>query len=310
MRNTELEVISPITGSKNVAELEQIVSKHLIENYWQHYNIDITYLLAKTPTVSIYKCLDSGYRFYYPFNIAGDDKFYRHFGKFEWYYLPWKWEHQQCAELVHDGDRVLEVGAGKGDFIFNLSKLKDIDAVGLELNSDAIGLAAGSNTKLLNQTIEEHAKVASGRYNMVCSFQVLEHVPNVRTFVQAMVKCLKPGGTLLISVPNNDSFIGLNIHSSRFLNMPPHHLGLWDQNSLQSLAKFFPIVHREFKIEPLQINHSDLYQFNIVKRIFFKSNFLVRVYWKLRIHKLFRPLIMWFANRIVGHSIIAIYEKN
>ncbi|MCF6296764.1 MAG: class I SAM-dependent methyltransferase [Flavobacteriaceae bacterium] len=310
MKNIKEKVLSPISGTNNVLLLNQIESKVLIENYRQYYKIDITNLFINTPTVKIYKCLDSGYSFYYPFHIAGDDEFYQHFGKLDWYYLPWKWEHQQCASLVKDGDRVLEVGAGRGDFIAHLSKLKKINAVGLELNSDVVKKANSSGIKLINQPIEDYAKLAPNSYDIVCSFQVLEHITNVGEVIQAMIKCLKPNGTLLVSVPNNDSFIGANVLPSKALNMPPHHMGLWNQNSLENLVKYFPLTIRKILIEPLQPIHASTFHYNFVRKLLFNNNFLVRVYWKLKIYHLSSPFITLFSKKITGHSIIAVYEKN
>lgn len=309
MKKTIEEVLSPITDSNNVILLEQFDSASLINSYQKQFDIDISYLFVQKSLIDLYECLDTGYRFYYPFSTAGDDGFYGHFGKFDWYYLPWKWEHQQCANILKDGDSVLEVGAGKGDFINALSKLKNIEATGLELNSAAISLAVGTNTKLINQSIEDHAEIACGRYDMVCSFQVLEHIPKTKEFLQAMIKSLKPKGKLLISVPNNDSFIGTNILPSKILNMPPHHMGLWDKKALKSLENYFPITLKELIIEPLQAIHSNTYHYNLVYKIFFRSKFLIRIYWKLRLYILVRPIINLFANQIIGHSIIAIYEK-
>ena len=62
-------------------------------------------------------------------------------------------------------------------------------------------------------------------------------------------------------------------------------------------------------IEPLQAIHSNTYHYNLVYKIFFRSKFLIRIYWKLRLYILVRPIINLFANQIIGHSIIAIYEK-
>lgn len=40
-------------------------------------NIDVSDFFNSIKKVSIYKCLDTGYRFYYPFNISGDNIFYQ-----------------------------------------------------------------------------------------------------------------------------------------------------------------------------------------------------------------------------------------
>ena len=92
MKNIKNNILSPITGSANVSLEDTIDSKYLIESYLEQFKLDISYLFNNISCVYIYKCMDTGYRFYYPLNIAGDDSFYGHLGKLGWYYLPWKWE--------------------------------------------------------------------------------------------------------------------------------------------------------------------------------------------------------------------------
>lgn len=60
------------------------------------------------------------------------------------------------------------------------------------------------------------------QYDFVCNFQVLEHVPDAYDFIKIMVDKLKPGGHLLITVPNSDS----KYYTERFgaLDYPPHHM--------------------------------------------------------------------------------------
>jgi SAM-dependent methyltransferase len=259
--------------------------------------------------VSIFRCVETGFRFYHPFVIAGDDKFYRHFGKYDWYYLPWKWEHEECLKYIMENDTVLEVGAANGNFLGGLKRLRNIDGVGLELNSDAVRQARENGIQLINQSIEEHALVKTEGYDIVCSFQVLEHIAEVKNVIASMLACLKPSGKLIISVPNNDSFIKDNPLPSEILNMPPHHMGLWNEESLKNLCKIFPLDLIEMLIEPLQPAQLDTYQYVIVKKALFNSNLLARIYWKLRIYLLLRPLLRLFSSRIVGHSILCVYSR-
>ena len=124
-----------------------------------------------------------------------------------------------------------------------------------------------------------------------------------------MIDCLRPGGKLIISVPNNDSFIKDNPLPSKILNMPPHHMGLWGNESLSKLCNIFPLECIELKIEPLQPSQMDTYLYTLVKRILFNSDLLVKIYWKIRFHLLLRPLVRLLASRITGHSIMGIYTK-
>jgi 2-polyprenyl-3-methyl-5-hydroxy-6-metoxy-1,4-benzoquinol methylase len=303
------EVVCPLTYQTNVVLEKKIDAEILIQNYWDKFNIDVHYLFKGINTVNLYKCKDTSFMFYYPHSLSGDDKFYRHFGKYDWYYLPWKWEHEVCTKYINENDKVLEVGAARGDFLKRLNESKKIDGTGLELNSEAVKEANERGIHLINQSIEAHAVENPNKYDVVCSFQVLEHIPNVGQVITSMLHCLKPGGKLIISVPNNDSFIRDNMLPSKILNMPPHHMGLWNEKSLSGLSGIFSIWLIEILTEPLQPAQMDTYQYTQVRKILFNSELLVRIYWKLKIHVMVRPLLKLFANRIRGHSIMGIYAK-
>ena len=73
--------------------------------------------------------------------------------------------------------------------------------------------------------------------------------------LNSSIDCLKVGGKLFISVPNNNSFLGLD--HLNVLNQPPHHMGLWDRKSLYHLQRFFPLRLDDLFLEPPQIYHKE-----------------------------------------------------
>lgn len=300
---------SPITGLKNTVVECEFDASEIIRLYKERFSIDVSYLMRNVSVFKLYRCLDTGYRFYFPFSIAGDDEFYRHFGRYPWYYLPWKWEHKKSVDFIKNGDKVLEVGAAKGDYLIGLRQLKEVVCTGLELNKVAITEGRANGANLLDESVVTHSKSHSHYYDVVCSYQVLEHLADVRAVICAMVECLKPEGLLIISVPNNDSFIRKVTLPARILNLPPHHMGLWNEFALQKIEQFFPVTFLECVKEPLQAIHADTYQYTLVKGVLFDSSFLANMFWKLRLHLVVRPFVRWFSNRITGHSILAVYQK-
>ena len=135
-----MTIKSPLTNSTNI-KLERSIKTALIIDKWQKDGIDVSRFFVNLDEIKLYRCLDSGYRFFYPFNLEGDNQFYQELQKFSWYYMDWKWEYEQALRQISPGDKVLEIGCGQGDFI---KKLKDnnIDAIGLEFNDQAIKNAA------------------------------------------------------------------------------------------------------------------------------------------------------------------------
>ena len=296
---------SPITENKNIRLIKKIDAVSLINQYYYHFKIDISYLIKNNNIISVYECQDTKYRFFYPYEIAGDGIFYEELQKFDWYYMPWKWEHQHIIKLINPGLKLLEVGAAKGSFIKEMSR-RGLECTGLELNKSAVEEANKNKINLLFESIQEHSQNNKNSYDIVCSFQVLEHIAEVDSFIKAQIDCLKVNGRLIISVPNNDSFLG---RCYSLLNLPPHHMGLWNKKSLTSLEIYFPIKLEKIIHEPLQSYHVNWYQSELQNEI---QKFPVFRSFYFRI-KIISRVINWMIKRfrkfIKGHTIIAIYKK-
>jgi SAM-dependent methyltransferase len=98
--------------------------------------------------------------------------------------------------------------------------------------------------EIFDELIEVHAQKRPAYYDVVCSFQVLEHVYDVKNFIENAIKALKPGGRLIMSVPNNEPYF-LRHSKYETLNLPPHHMGLWNKEVFQNLPKLFPIALKD-----------------------------------------------------------------
>jgi ubiquinone/menaquinone biosynthesis C-methylase UbiE len=64
----------------------------------------------------------------------GDSKFYEQLEKFDWYYMPWKWEHEITLSYLDPKKRVLEIGCGTGSFVQKAADISGAYIKGLELN--------------------------------------------------------------------------------------------------------------------------------------------------------------------------------
>ena len=80
---------------------------------------------------------------------------------------------------------MLDVGSGRGVF----SKYLDssIDYTGLELSSEAVQLAKEDQINVLNMTIEDFAKTTQKKYDFIVSFQVLEHIEDIESFMNSLI---------------------------------------------------------------------------------------------------------------------------
>jgi 2-polyprenyl-3-methyl-5-hydroxy-6-metoxy-1,4-benzoquinol methylase len=300
-------VKSPISGKESVL-IRSIDLKKLVKDYSESLGIDIAPLIPKDFQLGLYEDTENNFKFFYPFDIAGDSMFYQSLEKFDWYYMPWKWEHEVSQKYIMKGQKLLEIGCGSGGFLKKVSKkIGKENIVGVEMNTEAVKKLQKEGYTVLNTDIESFSLSNKDKFDVVCSFQVLEHVADVSSFLTAQLKCLRKGGKLIVSVPNNDSTL-FKINLGGILNHPPHHFGLWNKSSLKSLEKFFPLKTKEFYFEPLQKYHVAWYISNFdnnlvnkpYKFIFKKFPFLKRCMHSL-IHK--------SKSFIKGHTVVAVFEK-
>ncbi len=300
---------SPITGKDNVLLEKEIPSSFLIDGYKREFGINVEKFFKNIKTVCLYRCLDTGYRFFAPFAIAGDDSFYQELQKFPWYYMDEKWEHGIASQFIKKNDKVLEIGCARGDFLKKVSG-NGSTAEGLEMNSDALLECKKRGLAVYSDSIETFSHKKELYYDVVCSFQVLEHVPDVKSFLEASLAVLKQGGLMIVSVPNNDCLIFTD--DSTILNMPPHHMGRWNINSLISLQNHFGIEVERIYFEPLQEYHLGyalkIANRSIKERLNKKAGlfeFLFR-----RISKLISYAgISAISKHLIGHSVLIVFKK-
>lgn len=230
-------IVSPLTGNK--VEFVEDLSTKTIVGLYQTLGVNVASYFTNLSKISIYRCVDTGYRFYYPFNVMGNDLFYEDLQTLRSTYYPLRWEHKNAVKYIKDGDSVLDIGCGSGSFLAMLKQeRKGITAKGLEFNQKAIRSALEKGLDIEAAFIEKYSEEHAAEYDVVSSFQVLEHIVNVQSFIGSAIKCLKPGGRLIIGVPNNHPYIN-GTEKFHALNLPPHHAGLWNKKALSALAELY-----------------------------------------------------------------------
>jgi 2-polyprenyl-3-methyl-5-hydroxy-6-metoxy-1,4-benzoquinol methylase len=95
---------------------------------------------------------------------------------------------------------VLDIGCGFGGLVRALIA-EGADAYGVDDSPIATEMCAQNGTPLAAVTLDELA-AAGKRFDAVAAIEVLEHVTSPRSFLQAAVRLLKPGGVLYVSTGN------------------------------------------------------------------------------------------------------------
>lgn len=102
---------------------------------------------------------------------------------------------------------VLDVGCGYGFFLRELAERHGLRAVGLELSRDEAAYARQRlGLEVLTEPIDE-AGLPEGGFDLVTTFEVIEHVPRPLPFLAAMARAVAPGGVLVVMTDNFDSAV-------------------------------------------------------------------------------------------------------
>jgi 2-polyprenyl-3-methyl-5-hydroxy-6-metoxy-1,4-benzoquinol methylase len=304
------KAISPLCPSGSIVLLQEEISSQLIQQWKQKLNIDITQILSGVDTIQLWRCRDSNLNFFWPLSIAGPASLYESLSENPVYYSHDKWEFEVGASLLDRRDtRVLEIGCGEGAFLQRIARHLDQPPRGLEINLAAAEKAKTLGLDVQNFELREYATEHAGEFDFVCSFQTLEHVINPAEMIASMILLLKPGGALLISVPDGDGYLS---RTHNLLDGPPHHMLRWNAAALQFLTKLFPISLHDLVREPVRDAHVPAYlqsQFSPTQSTCSQSQVL-----KISQKLLLRLANIFFKRTGVhrflpGHTILAVYRK-
>lgn len=230
---------SPLTNSTEVTLITQLNKGRVIYQYKKEFGIDVSRFFLNQNTIDIYTCDQTQLRFYSHYETAAaDGEFYNELGKNNSnYYYEDKWEFT-VADFMKPTDSILEIGSGSGNFLSYLKKKNIENARGLELSSEATKASIAKGFNVVNTTIHDFSKTKPELFDVICSFQVFEHLPNIDSTIRECLALLKPNGLFIISVPDNDASV-FSMDPYHTLNLPPHHVILWDEASLKSLCKMY-----------------------------------------------------------------------
>jgi len=125
------------------------------------------------------------------------------------------------------GRRVLDAGCGEG---YGTALLAEVAAAVTGVDrpaATAVAAARHVRPNLAFRALDLAALDAlDARYDLVVSFQVIEHLPDPAAFLAALARRTAAGGTLVVTTPNRLMSLTEN----------PHHLREWTAPELAALA--------------------------------------------------------------------------
>lgn len=137
-----------------------------------------------------------------------------------------------AVDKLWSGARVLDVACGAGYGTHVLSK-HDVEIVGVDYDETAIQFAQSRYPSLkfqLGNALE--LSFSDSIFDIVVSFETIEHVTDANAFIAEMQRILVPGGLLIISTPN-----------IRYTSHPDYHLKEYNISEFYHLFEdYFPLT--------------------------------------------------------------------
>jgi len=218
----------------------------VVASYRRKCGADVARWFGELREIHLFECNETGYRFWRPASVAGDEQFYKYLGGLKRdYYHPERWEYPLVRSMLARSDLVIEVGCGRGFFLRSIED-RVAEAMGVEFNREAIATKA-TRFDIVDATIERIAEAKPERFSVVCSFQVLEHVVDPHSFLAACVRCLRPGGILALATPNYASAMLANREDA--FDLPPHHMGHFSAPVYRRLAPLYGLDVERIHVE-------------------------------------------------------------
>ena len=137
----------------------------------------------------------------------------------------------EYAENFVENKIVLDFGCGSGYGTEMLSK-NAANITGVDISKEAVDYAR-NNHQSDNVVFKTISDLNDEKFDVITSFQVIEHVPNDVEYIKTLKRFLNPGGHLLISTP--DKKHRLFNHIQKPWNI--FHLKEYTPKSLESLLK-------------------------------------------------------------------------
>ncbi len=133
---------------------------------------------------------------------------------------------RQCGGLA--GKKVLDIGCG-GGILAEAMAAKGADVTGIDMAELSLDVAkmhlheSGLKVNYQLITAEQFAAENESQFDVICCLEMLEHVPDPASIINAATQALKPQGTLVLSTLNRNvkSFMLAIVGAEYIMKMLP-----------------------------------------------------------------------------------------
>ncbi|MGF1510351.1 MAG: class I SAM-dependent methyltransferase [Myxococcota bacterium] len=198
------------------------VSRDVLRCLWLGLGVDARRMFETAPEISRWTCARCRLWIHLP-AVAGDSAFYESLLAKHWYSVPGKFEHREALRILRR-----RFSSSNPDLESTVPPPSSRRWRALDRGAGRCPLPATS--WLTVETREP--PVSKPPFDVVCAFQVLEHVASPIRFLAECVDWVRPGGFVVVGVPAADSYLARMC--SLPLDLPPHHVTGWTERALET----------------------------------------------------------------------------
>jgi 2-polyprenyl-3-methyl-5-hydroxy-6-metoxy-1,4-benzoquinol methylase len=138
-------------------------------------------------------------------------------------------------EPYRKNNNIIDVGCGDG-FFLQVAKEKGWNVYGTEFTDRAMEICTRKGINMMKGELNEH-NYAQGFFDIVTSFEVIEHINNPNIEIAKFNKILRTGGIAYVTTPNFNS-ISRNLLKGQWNIIEyPEHLSYYTKSTLTKLFK-------------------------------------------------------------------------
>lgn len=219
-------------------------------------------------------------------------------------YLCRKWLAFRLLEGLPINGRFLEIGAGAGEFLYELGK-RGFKGRGVDVSEEAVEYAnarIGIFSQTINVSRQDFLQI-NDDFNIIFAFEVLEHLEDDEMALGKMRELLDKDGYLMISVPARMKHWGPNDEWSG-------HLRRYEREELRSKAEsqgLETIAIHSFGV-PIANITKPFYDFLIQRQLQgegkLNNSRKSRRSWRVPVARLFHPLFSLMFNRFTLYPLL------
>lgn len=175
---------------------------------------------------------------------------------------------------------LLDIGAGTGDFL-SVAKNNGWNIIGIEPSDKAKTIAINKGVTFVDQI----SNIADNSIDVVTMWHVLEHVPDLEHQISELKRIIKPNGSIIIAVPNFNSYDANHYKEYWAAFDVPIHLWHFSKTAIQKLfneknlrlTKTLPMKFDSFYVSLLSEKYKTG-KMNFIKAFFIglKSNWVAK----------------------------------